>query len=117
MLAALLLNLGGGPPPGPPPAPSRYGPALWWRPIYGCDDDEECERVEEIIEEAVEAVLTLPKPAPVVKKLRVDFERVLQRVDGIVRDESRALFHVELARRKQEAEDEMELIRAIANLL
>ena len=117
MLAALLLNLGGGPPPSPPPAPGRYGPALWWRPILGCDDEDECERVDEIIEEAVEAALTLPEPEPVVEKLRLDFEQVLQRVDGVVRNESRALFHVELARRLREEDDELEFIAAIAHLL
>lgn len=116
MLAALLLNLGGGPPPAPPAAAGRYGPALWWRPLYGCDDDDECERVEEIIEEAVEAIRTLPEPAPVVKRLRLDFEQVLRRVDGVVRAESRALFHVELERRARESEED-EFMQVLASIL
>ena len=116
MLAALLLNLDGGPPPAPPAVAGRYGPALWWRPLYGCDDEEECERVEEIIEEAVEAIRTLPEPARVVKRLQLDFEQVLRRVDGAVRAESRALFHVELKRRADEAEED-EFMQVLASIL
>jgi hypothetical protein len=142
MLAALLLNLGAGPPPAPPAAIGFGGAPVWWR-CYE-DDDEECEREAELvreevpelaapIERAVEAIQRMPQPEALVLDAAISYERVFESVRASVRSEITAelriarherlekerigqLWRAEVRRRLREREDDDERMLVLAML-
>lgn len=113
MLAALLCNLESAPPP-PAVQPARFfggGPFL---PRYGFPrkdyeqeiPEEDIQAVEEAVEQAVEAIRSLPEPEPYVYDAQQIYERIYSRLAGEVGMDVRMLWKQELDRRLKEREDE-----------
>lgn len=115
MLAALLLNLESGPTPPPAAQPffsqgggpftRRYG----YDPKYYSQEfsEPEVEILEAAVTQAVKAILTQPKPTPIVLDARRIYERVFKEVHGIERQRARELWREAVQRRIQQEDEEI----------
>lgn len=115
MLAALLLNLGGSPPPPLGPAP-RGGAPLWWRTPWTEEDEDELQDAQDECAELLDIVETpivyTPTPPAHAKEQARRLANALERI-RIVQDRIQVL-----QRQKEDAqdyEDFIALIRALGS--